>query len=61
MADENGNSVKFAKYAGTDRATLIENDDYGQCSLVKSFYQLENEGKLKRLGSRKTGFWQVFC
>ena len=50
MADENGNSVKFAKYAGTDRATLIENDDYGQCSLVKSFYQLETRLK----GENKT-------
>ena len=50
MADANGNSVKFAKYAGTDRATLIENDDYGQCSLVKSFYQLETRLK----GENKT-------
>ncbi len=50
MADKNGNSVKFAKYAGTDRATLIENDDYGQCSLVKSFYQLETRLK----GENKT-------
>ena len=50
MADENGNSVKFAKYEGIDRATLIENDDYGQCSLVKSFYQLETRLK----GENKT-------
>ena len=41
MADSNGNSVKFAKYAGRDRVDLIENEEFGRCSLLKSFFQLE--------------------
>ncbi|MFV0346796.1 MAG: RNA-binding domain-containing protein [Bacteroidales bacterium] len=36
MADENGNSIKVAKYAGTDKIDLIENNEYGYCSLVKA-------------------------
>lgn len=36
LADENGSSLQVAKYAGTDRVDLIENRDYGRCSLVKA-------------------------
>ena len=36
LADENGNSVKLAKYAGIDRYELIENHEYGYCSLLKA-------------------------
>jgi predicted HTH transcriptional regulator len=36
MADENGNSMKFAKFWGTDKKVLIENYEYGYCSLVKA-------------------------
>ncbi len=36
LADENGASIKVAKYAGTDKADLIENGEYGYCSLVKA-------------------------
>jgi len=32
MADNNGNSMKVAKYAGTDRVNLIESNEYGYCS-----------------------------
>jgi ATP-dependent DNA helicase RecG len=35
MADTNGTSIKVAKYAGTDRVDLIENNEYGYCSLIK--------------------------
>lgn len=41
LADSNGNSVKFAKYAGTDRTDLVENEEFGRESLVKSFNELE--------------------
>lgn len=34
LADENGVSVKVAKYAGRDKVDLIENEEYGYCSLV---------------------------
>ena len=36
LADENNNSVKVAKYATLDRTELIENKDYGRCSLIKT-------------------------
>lgn len=36
LADENGNSIKLAKYSGTDRCDLISNNEYGYCSLLKA-------------------------
>ena len=36
LADENGNSIKVAKYSGLDRCDLIENNEYGYCSLIKA-------------------------
>jgi len=36
MADENGNSMKLAKYYGNNRVDLIENQEYGYCSLIKA-------------------------
>jgi predicted HTH transcriptional regulator len=40
LADVNGTSVKVAKYAGLDRVDLVENNDYGYCSLVKATQQV---------------------
>jgi predicted HTH transcriptional regulator len=36
LSDVNGLSVKVAKYAGIDRVHLLENEEYGYCSLVKA-------------------------
>ncbi len=36
MADQNNISIKVAKYAGTDRVTLIESNEYGYQSLIKA-------------------------
>jgi hypothetical protein len=36
LIDENGNSIKVAKYSGLDRCDLIENNEYGYCSLIKA-------------------------
>ena len=36
LADENNNSIKVAKYASLDRCDLIENNEYGYCSLIKA-------------------------
>jgi predicted HTH transcriptional regulator len=36
LADENGTSIKVAKCSGTDRVGLIENNEYGYCSLIKA-------------------------
>lgn len=37
LADENGVSVQVAKYADTTRVDLIENIDFGRCSLIKAY------------------------
>lgn len=34
LADENGNSIKVAKYSGKDRVDLISNNEYGYCCLL---------------------------
>ena len=36
LSDINGISVKVAKYDGFDRVDLMENNEYGYCSLVKA-------------------------
>jgi predicted HTH transcriptional regulator len=36
LSDVNTVSIKFAKYKGKDRADLIENNEYGNCSLIKA-------------------------
>jgi predicted HTH transcriptional regulator len=36
LADQNSVSIKVAKYSGTDKIDLIENEEYGYCSLVKA-------------------------
>lgn len=36
LADENGVSIKVAKYAGDTKVDLIENEEYGYCSLIKA-------------------------
>ncbi|MCK5741541.1 MAG: ATP-binding protein, partial [Chlorobi bacterium] len=40
LADENGTSIKVAKYSGTDRVNLIEANEYGYCSLIKATKQV---------------------
>lgn len=36
LADENGTSIKVAKYAGMDKVDLVENEEYGYCCLIKA-------------------------
>jgi predicted HTH transcriptional regulator len=36
LADNNNVSIKVAKYKGLNRVNLIENNDYGFCSLIKA-------------------------
>jgi ATP-dependent DNA helicase RecG len=36
LADKNSVSIKVAKYAGNDKCDLIENEEYGFCSLIKA-------------------------
>ncbi len=36
ISDSNGTSIKVSKYAGKDKVDLIENEEYGYCSLIKA-------------------------
>ena len=40
LADDNAVSIKVAKYAGTDKIDLIENEEYGYCSLIKATHRV---------------------
>ena len=59
LADENGVSIKVAKYAGKNKVDLIENEEYGYCSLVKATntvldkMQIENVTKAKVTSTKR--------
>ncbi len=59
LADENGVSIKVAKYAGTDKIELVENEEYGYCSLIKATsnvldkMKIENVTKAKITGTKR--------
>ncbi len=40
LADENAVSIKVAKYASTDKVELLENEEYGYCSLIKAAHRV---------------------
>lgn len=52
-ADENGVSIKVAKYAGTDKVDLIENEEYGYCSLIKATHQVLEKLKIENVTRAK--------
>ncbi len=43
LADVNSVSIKVAKYAGTSKVDLIENEEYGLCSILKATNQVLNK------------------
>lgn len=47
LADSNGTSIKVAKYMGKDRVNLIENNEYGYCSLIKATKQVLDKLELE--------------
>ena len=53
LADENGVSIKVAKYAGTDKVDLIENEEYGYCSLIKATNQVLEKMKIENITKAK--------
>lgn len=53
LADENGVSIKVAKYAGKDKVDLIENEEYGYCSLVKATNNVLNKMKIENVTHAK--------
>ena len=53
LADENGVSIKVAKYAGIDKVDLIENEEYGYCSLIKATNQVLEKMKIENVTKAK--------
>lgn len=47
LADNNGTSIKVAKYKGINRVNLIENNEYGYCSLIKAAKQVLDKLELE--------------
>ncbi|GAB4345524.1 MAG: helix-turn-helix domain-containing protein [Flammeovirgaceae bacterium] len=47
LADENNISIKVAKYKGKNRTELIENNEYGYCSLIKAAKNVLNKIELE--------------
>lgn len=43
LADNNDISIKFGKYKGTDTVDLIENEDYGNCCIIKATKNILNK------------------
>ena len=43
LADNNNISIRFGKYAGTNAVDLIENEDFGNCSIVKATNNILNK------------------
>jgi ATP-dependent DNA helicase RecG len=56
LADENGSSLQVAKYAGEDRVDLIENRDYGRCSLVKALKSVFDRVDVENTVFTKIGY-----
>ena len=56
LADENGSSLQVAKYAGVDRVELIENRDYGRCSLAKALKALLDRVNVENTIFTKIGY-----
>ena len=43
LADNNTISIRFGKYEGTNAVNLIENEDFGNCSIVKATKSILNK------------------
>ena len=56
LADENGTSVQVAKYADTSRVDLIENRDYGRCSLIKALKSILERIDVENVIYTKIGY-----
>lgn len=53
LSDENGVSIRVAKYSGTDKTDLIANEEYGYCSLVKALKNVLNKLEIENTTSTK--------
>ncbi|MBG0764438.1 MAG: putative DNA binding domain-containing protein [Tissierellales bacterium] len=53
FADNNGLSMKVAKYSGKDKIDLIENQEYGYCSIIKATYSILNKLDIENITKTK--------
>jgi len=56
LADDNGSSLQMAKYAGKTRVELIENRDFGRCSLVKALKSVPDRFEVENTIFTKIGY-----
>lgn len=47
LADNNDISIKFGKYKGTKTIDLIENEDYGNCCIIKAAKNILNKFEIE--------------
>ena len=53
LADENATSIKVAKYSGINKVDLIENEEYGYCSLIKATKSVLNKFDIENITKAK--------
>ncbi len=53
VSDENNISMKVAKYSGTDKIDLIENAEYGYCSIIKATKNILNKLDIENITKTK--------
>jgi ATP-dependent DNA helicase RecG len=62
LSDRNGNSVQVAKYRGLDRYDLIDSNEYGYCSLIKTCKQVLDRLEVEnRTATRITSKERIEC
>lgn len=53
LSDENSTSIKVAKYDGNNKINLIENEEYGSCSLIKAAKSVLNKFDIENITKTK--------
>ena len=53
LADKNNTSIKIAKYRGRDKSDLIENKEFGYCSLIKATFNVLNRFDIENVPMTK--------
>lgn len=53
LSDENSTSIKVAKYDGNNKINLIENEEYGFCSLIKDAKSVLNKFDIENITKTK--------
>ena len=56
LADNNTISIRFGKYSGTNAVDLIENEDFGNCSVIKATKNILNKLEIENRTFTKIEF-----